>query len=195
MPNEIDRMRGLVGSLFAWLAKRRNLLLSVLALFGGFALIFAAVIPDITVNGSTTLRGTLAAFSGRNESFQTPSGLSELRLVNASCSVSITVLNEAQLAEHQTRGIRPSAQLDCEQPLATFTYPLRWIIIENGGASSTAYEVAARFLDVRYSRGLLSLLAIPLVALGASYLIRQGFHRSIEKMLHEVEARRPDKKR
>jgi hypothetical protein len=194
MSKVIDRMHRLLGSLLAWSAKRRNLLLALLALATGFALVIASVIPDISVTGSTALRGTLAAFSSHNESFQSPGGLSELRLLNASCSVSVTVLNSAQLADYQARGIRPSPQLDCDRPLATLSYPLRWIIVENRGASGSAYEVVARFLDVRYSRGLLSLAAIPLIALGAGYLMRQGFRRSLQQIRHEVESRRQEKK-
>jgi hypothetical protein len=187
-------MHRLLGSLLAWSAKRRNLLLALLALVTGFALVIASVIPDISVTGSTALRGTLTAFSSHNESFQSPGGLSELRLLNASCGVSVTVLNAAQLADYQARGIRPSPQLDCDRPLATLSYPLRLVIIENRGASGSAYEVVARFLDVRYPRGLLSLAAIPLIALGAGYLMRQGFRRSLQQIRHEVESRRQEKK-
>lgn len=148
---------------------------------------FASVIPEVSEIGSRTISGDLAAASDLNESFQTGGGLSELRLVNTSCAISVTLLDEAQLAAYQSNGTRPTAQLSCAQRIAAFGYPLRWIIIENSGATNATYQVAARFIDVRYPRGLLTVPALPLAFGGTVYLIIRGFRRGLSRIQSELD--------
>jgi len=158
----------------------------VLAIISGFAMGFVSVVPDVSTTGSSTVSGNLTAFSGRNESFRTDGGLAELRLVNTSCAISVTLLNEAELTVYQSNGTRPNPQLGCASPIVAFAYPLRWIIIENAGSVNATYEIAARFLDVRYPRGLLAIPALPLAFGGTIYLVIRGFHRGLGRIQQEL---------
>ena len=182
----IEPIRKFFGWLSARWTERWTLLVVVLAIISGFTMAFVSVIPDISTTGSSTLSGNLTAFSGRNESFRTDGGLSELRLVTTSCGISVTLLNEAQLTAFRNNGTRPNPQLVCAQPIVTFAYPLRWIIIENSGSVNATYEIAARFLDVRYPRGLLAIPALPLAFGGTIYLVIRGFHRGLGRIQREL---------
>ena len=186
MADGIDRILKLFNRLAARVTERVVILLAIVAIVSGFALAFVSVIPDISSMGSANLAGSVAAFSERNESFQTDGGLSELRLVNGSCSISVTLLNEAELAEYQASGTRPDPQLSCGQAVVTFAYPLRLIIIENSGASAAPFEVSARFLDVRYPRGLLAIPALPLAFGGSIYIVIQGFRRGLGRIQDQL---------
>jgi len=179
----IDRIRTLI--LRAVAHKHFVVLLSVAAIASGIALEFASLVPDIEFAGSTTVSGTLMAFSTRNDSFEVDAGLSEMRLENTACSVFVTVLSPAELAEYLATGRRPAPHLDCDHRAATFMYPLRGIVIENRGGSEEAYEISGRFFAVRATRGFLALAAFPLLLGGSVLLLVRGFRRGIDRIQEE----------
>lgn len=181
-----DRIRTLVMRPFTRLSDRASVLLAVAAVVSGLLLGFVSLIPDIQPAGARTLAGTVAAFSERNESFLSDTGLSELQLVNGSCAIFVTALNDAQLREFNATGNRPEPQLDCDRRIATFESPLRWVIIENRGASNQPYDISARFLIVRSPWGLLAIPALPMVLGGTLYLVLRSLRRGIGRLQEQL---------
>lgn len=170
-------------------ANRERLLLglAIVAIVSGLILGFISLIPSIEPAGSTNRSGTLGAFSERNESFRVDLGLSDVRLENSSCSIFVTLLNDAELAELQRTGSRPEPQLSCNQRITTFPYALRWIIIENRGSSSENFAVSVESYRVRSPWALLAIPAMPLVLAGTLFLAFRGLQRGIGQIRDEMD--------
>ena len=190
-----ERIRAFIMNRFGRLGDRATVLLAVAAVVSGLILGFVSLIPDIQPAGTRALTGTLAAFSERNESFVSDTGLSELRLVNGACAIFVTALNEAQLHDFNATGNRPEPQLACDRRIATFEYPLRWVIIENRGSSDQAYDISARFLIVRSPWGLLAIPGLPLVLGGTVYLILRSLRRGIGQIQEQLRKEHEERKR
>ena len=164
--------------------RRRSLspvLGSIAAMAAGFGLLLASFVPDIAPSGSTTLNGSVPASSTHNESFRSDAGLAEIRLEMGGCSVFVTLLNQLELDAYIASGDLPGAQLDCDRRVATFSYPLRWILIENAGPTMQNYTVTGAFFSVQFSRAVLALPALSLILVGGLYLTLWGFRRSVER--------------
>lgn len=170
-------------------ANRERLLLglAIAAIVSGLILGFVSLLPSIEPAGSTNRSGTLGSFSERNESFRVDLSLSDVRLENSSCSIFVTLLNDAQLAELQTTGTRPAPQLSCNQRIATFDYALRWIIIENRGSSSGNFAVSVESYRVRSPWALLAIPAMPLALAGIFFLAFRGLQRGIGQIRDEMD--------
>jgi len=195
-PGPMNRIVRFLGAYSAAHRERLLLGLAIMAVVSGLILGFISLLPSIELAGSTNRSGTLGAFSERNESFRVDLSLSDVRLENSSCSIFVTLLNDAQLAELQTTGTRPEPQLSCDQRIATFDYALRWIIIENRGASSGNFAVSVESYRVRSPWALLAIPAMPLVLAGTLFLAFRGLQRGIGHIRDEVDRmERKQKKR
>ena len=154
---------------------------SVTAIAVGLGFVLASFVPDIAPAGSTTLSGSVPASSTHNESFVSDAGLAEIRLEMGKCSVFVTLLNEPELDAYRASGDLPGPQLDCDRRVATFSYPLRWIVIENAGLTMENYTVTGAFFSVQFPRAVLALPALSLLLGGGLYLTLWGFRRSVER--------------
>lgn len=170
----------------ASLSDRAKALLAVTLIVLGLALGFASLVPEIRPAGMQSLGGTLPPFSELNEPLAPATALSEVRLVNGSCAVFLTVLDEPQLQEFNTTGNRPTPQLDCDHRVATFDAALVWVILENRAGTNESYRVEARFLSVRSPSAYLAIVGFPLVLGGAMYLVVRGLRRGVEQIREEI---------
>jgi len=191
MMNGINRLRKWI---LAFLARERVFtLLSVAAIVAGVTLAFVSLVPDIEPAGSRTASGTVPAFSTRNESFVVDAGLAEVRLETGTCVIFVTLLSPVEFADYLATGRQPAPQLDCDHRVATFTYSLRAIIIENQGSSEEPYDVSATFFAVRATRGYLALLSFPLLVGGSAVLLIRGFRRGVDRLQEEYRGKIPRK--
>lgn len=186
-PRPPNRILELLRSYVAKSRERLLVVLAVAAVVSGLLMGFMSLLPHIESAGTLNRSGTLAAFSERNESLRVDVALSDVRLTNSSCAVFVTVLNDAQLAELRRTGTRPEPQLTCNQRIATFSYTLRWIIIENRGSSSGNFDVSAESFRVRSPWALLAIPALPLALGGVLFLTMRGLQRGIGQLREQME--------
>jgi hypothetical protein len=158
--------------------------LAIAAVVGGTLLAAFALIPDIELVRTETLRGNLNASSQQNLSFPVDVGLTELRLEVGNCTVFVTVLSETQWSHYNASGQLPNPQLSCSERSATFYYQLRALILQNDGLSTEVYQIQARLYAVRSSRALLAIPAFPLILGGSSFLVLRFLQRGIDR-IHE----------